>query len=277
MASHPEYAQVHYHGLQFVATVWKWIDLTSAGKTFRKFLTQKVVEVPDLDWHLQEFLVELCGKSFDQIMEIFRQRINRAVMLNKKDKSRGMKRILKRKEFEAMPYHLNPELQKLLTKDEKRLSDALKTWMKKMTLKWSLYNWEVSRFLESIKADRRKILSGMIEKGTDDDLLRVAYAIESISRADIDLCMQIVGRTDNSRIRKKIQSLMYATGTVSGEYGIADAYKGKIEALQKYKKSSNKRIKSFTVEMIGYLEQSESDERKRVAEEIQLRKIQFEG
>lgn len=277
MEKNQEYAHVHYNGLQFVATVWKWLDLSSTSKAFKKFLLKKVVEVPDLDWHLQEFLIALCNKDFDCIIDVFRQRIVRAVALNKKDKSRGMKRLLKRKEFEAMPYHVNPDLQKLLTEDAERLSNILKSWMRKMTSGWSLYNWEVSRFLESVKADRRQVLSDIIAKGSDQDLLRVAYAIESISRADIDLCMQIVGRTDSMRIHKKIQSIVYSTGTVSGEYGIADAYKGKIEALQKYKKSTNKRIKNFATEMIGYLQKSEVAERKRVAEEIQLRKIQFEG
>ncbi len=277
MEKNQEYAHVHYNGLQFVATVWKWLDLSSTSKAFKKFLLKKVVEVPDLDWHLQEFLIALCNKDFDCIIDVFRQRIVRAVMLNKKDKSRGMKRLLKRKEFEAMPYHVNPDLQKLLTEDAERLSNILKSWMRKMTSGWSLYNWEVSRFLESVKADRWQVLSDIIAKGSDQDLLRVAYAIESISRADIDLCMQIVGQTDSKRIHRKIQSIMYSTGTVSGEYGIADAYKGKIEALQKYKKSTNKRIKNFATEMIGYLQKSEVAERKRVAEEIQLRKIQFEG
>lgn len=277
MEKNPEYAHVHYNGLQFVATVWKWLDLSSTSKTFKKFLLKKVVEAPDLDWHLQEFLIALCSKDFDCIIDVFRQRIVRAVMLNKKDKSRGMKRLLKRKEFEAMPYHVNPDLQKLLTEDAERLSNILKSWMRKMTSGWSLYNWEVSRFLESVKADRRQVLSDIIAKGSDRDLLRIAYAIESISRADIDLCMQIVGQTDSKRIHKKIQSIVYSTGTVSGEYGIADAYKGKIEVLQKYKKSDNKRIRDFATEMIGYLQESEIAERKRVAEEIQLRRIQFEG
>lgn len=277
MEKNQEYAHVHYNGLQFVATVWKWLDLSLTSKTFKKFLLKKVVEAPDLDWHLQEFLIALCNKDFDCIMDVFRQRIARAITLNKKDKSRGMKRLLKRKEFEAMPYHVNPKLQKLLTEDKEKLSNTLKIWLQKMTSSWSLYNWEVSRFLESIKADRWQVLSDIIAKGTDQDLLRVAYAIESISRADIDLCMQIVGQTDNERIHGKIQSIMYSTGTVSGEYGIADAYKGKIEALQKYKKSSNKRVKNFSTKMIGYLQESETAERKRVAEEVQLRKIQFEG
>lgn len=276
MRNNSEYAQIHYHGLQFVSTVWKWLDLSLTSHTFKKFLLKKIIEAPRIDWHLQEFLMVLCNKDFNCVMNVFKQRIARAVVLQKKDRSQGMKRLMKRKEFEAIPDHFNPKLQKLLTEDSSRFSGILKIWMSKMTLGWSTYNWEISRFLEELEVNKRDVLSDIVTSGNDKDLLRVAYAIEGINKADFNLCMQIVGRTDNERILNKIQSIMYATGVVSGEYGIADAYKGKIEMLQKYKNSKNKRIRNFTKKMIGYLEKSESDERKRAAEEIQLRKIGFE-
>ncbi len=271
-----EYAAIHYQALQFIATVWKWIDLSLASKAFKKYLLNKVVEAPNLDWHLQEFLIELCEKDFDCIMNLFKKRISRTIFLQKKDKSHGIKRLMKRKEFEAIPYHLNPDLQKLLTEDQKRLAATVKSWVLKMTLGWSLYNWEVSRFLESINVDRRQVLSDIVARGDDKDLLRVAYVIEGIGEADFELGMQIIARTDNDKIHKKIGATMYATGVVSGEYGIADAYKGKVEILQKYKESKNRRVKKFVTEMIGYLQSSEMEERKRVAEDSQLRKISFE-
>lgn len=277
MRNNSEYAQIHYHGLQFVSTAWKWLDLSLVSYAFKKFLLKKVIEAPGVDWHLQGFLMALCSKDFDCVMDVFKQRIARTVALQRKDRSRGVKRLMKRKEFEAIPDHFNPDLQKLLTEDSSRFSSILKIWMSKMTLGWSTYNWEISRFLEELKVNKRDVLSDIVALGNDKDLLRAAYAIEGINKADFNLCMQIVGRTDNERILSKIQSIMCATGVVSGEYGIADAYKGKIEMLQKYKNSKNKRIRNFAKKMIGYLEKSESDERKRTAEEIQLHKIRFEG
>lgn len=273
--SNSEYAYIYYYKLSFI-TLWKWIDLSLLSKSFEKYLLNKIIEAPDLDWHLQEFLFELCKKDFACIMNIFEKRIALYIKLKKNDKTRGWKRMMKRKEFEAIPYHFNPDLQKLIL-EHKDFSRTMQKWIGKMNLTWSNYNWEVSRFLDQIRADKQKVLSNIVAKGNDRDLLRVAYVMEGIDRADFELCMQIVGRTNNERIHKKIGSIMYATGMTSGEYGIADAYKGKIEMFQKYKTSKNKRIKKFALEMIGYLQKDEEDERKRVAEEIQLRKIDFEG
>lgn len=273
--SNPEYAQVHYHGIQFVATVFKWLDLSLTSATFKKFLLRKVVEASDLDWHLQEFLIALCDKDFDCVADVFKQRIKRADALQKRDESRGMKRWMKRKEFEAIPYHLNPDMQSLISSDEK-FPKKIHEWISAMTLGWSTYNWEVSRFLEALKIDRMKVFSEVVENGNDNDLIRVINAMDGTHGADLEFCLKIVGKTDNSKIHKMIGGTIYSIGTVSGEYGIADAYKDRANSLEKYKKSKNKRIKKFANEMIASLLKSEEHERKRVAEEIQLRKMEFE-
>lgn len=272
----PEYSQIHYHGIQFVATVFKWLDLSSTSTAFKKFLLKKVIEAHDLDWHLQEFLIALCNKDFDCIVDVFKQRIRRADALQKMDKSRGMKRWMKRKEFEAIPYHLNPDMQSLISND-KNFPKKMHEWISAMTLGWSTYNWEVSRFLEALKIDGMKVFSEVVENGNDNDLIRVINAMDGTHGADLEFCMKIVGKTDNSKIHKMIGGTIYSIGTVSGEYGIADAYKERVNSLEKYKKSKNKRIKKFANEMITSLLKSEEHERKRVAEEMQLRKIQFEG
>jgi hypothetical protein len=276
MENNPKYINLHYNVLQFVVTAIKWIDLSLASKSFIQYLLKKIVEAPGLDWHLQELMIALCGKDFACIMSVFEKRIARHIQLKENDKSTGMKRLMKPKEFEAVPHHFNPDLQKLI-QENKDFPKAIQKWVKKMNLGWSLYNWEVSQFLDSLKIHKRQVLSDIVERGDDKDLLRVAYVIEGIGEADFELGMQIIGRTDNDKIHKKIGATMYATGVVSGEYGIADAYKGKIGMLQKYKESKNKRIKRFATEMIGYLQKSEEEERKRTAEAIQLRKIRFEG
>lgn len=271
-----KYAYIYYNDLQFVATIKKWIDLSIASKSFKTYLLKKIIEAPSLDWHLQEFLLELCARDFECVMNVFKNRIDSYVKIQRNDKRRGIKRLIKRKEFEAIPYHFNDDLRKFIVENEK-FPDIIGAWVKKMTLGLSYYNWEIGRFLDSIKADKKSVFSEIVSKGSDNDLLKVAYAIESIKKADFDLCMQIVGKTDNDRIHKKIGSIMYATGTVSGEFGIAEDYEKKIETLKKYLDSENNRINKFALEMTENLKKSAVDERKRATEESQLRKIKFEG
>jgi hypothetical protein len=70
---------------------------------------------------------------------------------------------------------------------------------------------------------------------------------------------------------------MYGTGVVSGEYGIANAYTSKAKSLEKYKDDNSKRVRKFAQKMIKDFQESAARERKRADEEIQLRKIEFEG
>ncbi|NTV40783.1 MAG: RelA/SpoT domain-containing protein [Candidatus Moranbacteria bacterium] len=274
--NNPEYAQVHYNGLQVIVTVWKWIDLSLASCVFKKYLRKKVIEAPDLDWHLQEFLIEICKKDFNCIIDIFKKRIARAIAIQKMDTSRGIKRLTKRKEFEAIPYHFNPDLQNIILNNE-GFSKKMHEWIGLMTLGWSSYNWEISRFLESLKIDRKKVFSEVVENGSDNDLLRVINAMDGVSGTDLEFCLKIVGQTDNKKIHRMIGSIMYSIGMASGEYGIADAYKDRILELDKYKNSENKRISKFAKDMIVSFQKSEDEERKRVAEEIQIRKSDFRG
>lgn len=276
MESGSEYKNIHYNVLHFATTAHRWIDLSLTSKPFKRYLLRRVVEVPELNWELQEFLIELCEKNTTCIMSVFEKRIARSIRLEKDDKTRGQKRWMKPKEFEAIPYHFNPDLQKLLT-ESKDFSTLIRAWVGKMDLDWSSYNWEVSQFLEGVGVDRRQVLFDIVEQGNDDDLLRVSYAIEGIDTADFELCVHIIGRTDNKKVHDKIESVMYATGVVSGEYGIAEAYEKKSEMLKKYLDNGNDRVKKFSQEMIEGLKQRAEEERKRVAEEIQLRKINFEG
>ncbi len=98
-----------------------------------------------------------------------------------------------------------------------------------------------------------------------------------VEGGELDLCMEIAGRTDNRRILRSLRSLLYATGVVSGEDGIARAYESKAEAMKGYLENTNPRIAAFAKEMHDSFIGSAQVERKRVVEEQQLRKIEFEG
>ncbi|NTW14317.1 MAG: hypothetical protein HGA31_04795 [Candidatus Moranbacteria bacterium] len=276
ISNNPDFSQVYYQGLQFVTDVENRLDLSLASNPFKRFLLDKVVEAPDLDWHLQEFLIALCKGDFTCVMETFRRRILRSGTLKETEKAKGKGRLVRQEKYEAIPYHFNPDLQEIL-QENKDLPKAIMKWVSKMTPGWSPYNWEVGRFLEGAGVDMSQIFSRTVKRSDDKTLLRIASTLDGNDGSNLDLCMEIIGRTDDVKIKRKIESIIFSTGVVSGEYGFADAYKKKTELLQPYKKSKNRRKKSFATEMIGRLGKEEIEERKRVDEDMQLRKIQFEG
>ena len=272
-----EYRYIFYNTLQFsLLASDSDIKISKVSAHFRLYLLKKIVEAPELDWNLQELLIALCKESPNLILDVFGKRIAHLVTFQKDDKSRGSQRLCKQKEYEAVPFHFNPDLQKIII-ENKELPKTIMKWVKKMTLGWSPYNWEISRFLESAGVDMQAIFSRIVKKSDDKALLRIASTLDGTDGSDLDLCMEIIGRTDDKKIVRKIGSIIYSTGVVSGEYGIADAYKKKAELLQQYKKSKNRRKRSFAIDMIRRLEKDEIEERKSADEDRQLRKIQFEG
>ena len=70
---------------------------------------------------------------------------------------------------------------------------------------------------------------------------------------------------------------MYSSGAVSGEYGIAITYENKAKELKKYKNDSSDRVRKFVTRLIRNLNESAAKARQRAEEEIQLRRIEFEG
>ena len=117
----------------------------------------------------------------------------------------------------------------------------------------------------------------LIEKGDDDSLMKAGRATHSIEGANFDLCIEIIRRTDNKRILNQVESNMYATGVVSGEYGIAKAYEDKAKALEKYMDNESGRVRKFVARMIKSFQESAKRERQRADEQRQLRQIEFEG
>lgn len=153
----------------------------------------------------------------------------------------------------------------------------MREWVECMTPKWSIYNWHVSHFLQGIGYGFTEILTSLIQKGDDSSLKKAAIAMHSIAGSDLGLSIEIARRTDNEDILSMVSTNMYATGVVSGEYGIAIAYENKAKELEKYKDDSSDRVRKFVSRMIRSLNEDATRERQRADEAKQLRRIEFEG
>ena len=269
--SHPKYLNIFFSELP-MATHRKWIDIKELSPETVEFLQEKMVEIPDIDWHVQGLLLEI-GEIYglESVLDVFMKRIRK----DEKKKEKKGRRITDER-YEAIPYHFNPGLSKFIV-DHPEYIKIAGEWIAKMTTDWSIYNWHVSHFLQRIGKGFEEILSSLIQKGDDDSLLKAARAMHSIDGTNLDLCIEIVRRTDNKRILSQVDSNMYTTGVVSGEYGISEAYGKRAEALEKYKTDESERVRKFAEKMIGSFLDSSKRERQRADEEKQLRKIEFEG
>lgn len=269
--NYPKYLSIFFSELP-MATHRKWIDVKELNRETIEFLREKMVEIPDVDWHVQGLLLEI-GEQYglDSVLNVFMKRIRK----DGKKKEMNGRRVFGER-YEVIPYHFNPGLRKFIVGHPDYIRIAVE-WISKTTTKWSLYNWYVSRLFQRLGGSFEKIIFSLIQKGDNDSLLKAARAMHSIDGANLNLCIEIVRRTDNKRILSQIDSNMYTTGVVSGEYGLAEAYEKKVNMLEKYKTDENERVKKFADRMTNSFRDSAERERQRADEEKQLRKIEFEG
>lgn len=271
LTNNPDFSELYLSNMQFI--LWKsWVPFNKLSKNIVDFFTEKIIATPDLDWHIQGLLLAI-GKreGLRSIMGVFEQRI----LLEIKNKEGG-KGWLNGDRYDAIPHHCNTDLREFISTHQDYLPIAGE-WASKMTTDWSVYNWNISEFFQEIGRNFNDIVMSLIQKGDDESLMKAARALYSISGADFKLCLEIVHRTENEDILNEVRSAMYGTGVVSGEYGLSEAYIAKASALEKYKEDESERVKEFVRQMITNFTDRAAVERKRADEEIQLRKIEFEG
>lgn len=267
---YPEYLNMFFTELS-LSTRRGWIDIKELHPETIEFLKEKMVELSDIDWRIQEFLQKI-GEYFGlkAVLDVFMNRIEKDARRKEKT-SRDLD-----ERYEAIPYHLNPHLVKFMV-EHSDYEKILSRWVAKMTANWSIYNWHVSHFLQSVEKGFGKVLTSLIQKGGDENLMKVARAMQSINSVDFDVCIEIIRRTDNEDIIRLVGGNMYSTGVVSGEYGIAEAYGEKAEKLKKYLADESERVRNFVKDMIKSFQESAKRERQQADEEKQLRRIEFEG
>jgi len=257
--------------MQFI--LWKdWVPFDKLPKNIVDFFIEKIIATPDLDWHIQGLLLAI-GKreGLGSVMGVFEERIL-LEMKSKEDRTSW----LDGGRYEAVPHHFNPDLRDFISTHPDYLGIAGE-WASKITTDWSVYNWNVSEFFQEMGKNFDDIVMSLIQNDDDESLMKAARALYSISGADFKLCLEIVRRTENKDILIEVRSAMHGTGVVSGEYGLSEAYIAKASALEKYKKDESERVREFVQQMIINFTDRASVERKRADEEIQLRKIEFEG
>jgi len=254
-----------------VLTMMGWIHIQELQPETIELLREAMVELPNIDWHVQGLLLATGQRDgLRAVLDVFLKRIQKDAKEGKKRRRLGDDR------YESIPYHFNSDLRDFITQHPE-YKEIASEWVVGMTTDWSIYNWHVGEFLQRIGKGFREILMVLIEKGDDDSLMKAARAMHSIEGVDFDLCIEIVRRTDSERILGQIAANMYATGVVSGEYGIAVAHEGKAKALEKYKDDESERVRKFAAHMTKSFQESTRRERQRADEEIELRKIEFEG
>ncbi len=247
-----------------------WMNVKELQPKTVKFLADKLVMISDLNWEMQELLLDIgqvAGSGV--VLDVFLKRIHIDEGLKKEKK-------VPDERYEAIPYQWDPRLRDFISQD-RDYRQIMSQWVALMTPSWSIYNWHVSHFMQGIGTGFTEILMSLIEKGDDISLKKAAIAMHSIEGSHLGLSIEIARRTDNEDILSMVAANMCATGVVSGEYGIANTFENKAKELEKYKDDPSDRVREFVEHIIQSLNEDAIRERQRADEAKQLRRIEFEG
>jgi ppGpp synthetase/RelA/SpoT-type nucleotidyltranferase len=247
-----------------------WIDFSEFSKDGIDLIKSSLVELDNLDWDVQGLLLNISKNDVRIIFDVFWSRIEKD-----KKKKESRKTLDELGHYEAIPYHFNDNLKKYLSTNP-QFQALIEEWLNKVTLTWSSYNWNISHFLKEIDNSLSVVLKNMIERGDENSLTKAVQLMDWLEGGDIELGIEVIRRTHDKKNISHIEGMLFSTGVVSGEDGIARTYEAKAEILKKYLNDENEQVKKFAEKMIKSLEDSAKRERQRNEEEKQLRKIEFE-
>jgi len=232
--------------------------------------------VKNLDHDLQSLMKAIAQKYPDKIIETFIERIELEI------KNRKKRKPFEANSYEAIPYHFDDDLAKILT-ESPNYHDKVQSLVTKMANPGNVaYNWNISELIKKIGGkEHMETITNLIDSKDDNNLKIALELLRSFEKPNIDLLFRIVTNCSGpkSSVWKPAGAQFFNSGVVSGEYGLRDYYRGVLREVEKVKKAEkdNENIQLFTKDLIPSLRDYIERETERVEEEKIIRKIEFDS
>ena len=137
----------------------------------------------------------------------------------------------------------------------------------------------ISAAFPSFSDELGRKLMALVSAGTHDDL---EFAISILSTYDGEqfvepLCKEIIRHLPaDDALRSNVTLVLQATGVVSGEFGLVEAYIKKRDALAAWLSDPDENVRSFAQEYVGSLDRQIAAEQRRSEESLEMRKRRYE-
>ena len=225
-----------------------------------------MIKEETIDYKSEYLLSELLSGSAADFFSFFEKRIKRA---------EALKAQTKKERYYPVPYRLDKVLVDVVNKAEDYDETVLGIF-DSLGEKWTLRDMEISNLVRRT-AYKRVLLNYIDTLKGDSAVTKMLNFYALGDSAPLDIVMLLVGKTSSKSVWESAYPLIYSTGVVSGEYGLANAHKAKAQQIRsKYLGSNNENIKAFSEKAIKYLEVSAEEEVRRTDERNKLMKTDFE-
>lgn len=239
-------------------------DLTDDGV---EAVLQNLLYMPRIDTHAEFILIQIVNARPTRVFDLFEERLKFSTA---PDVVNG---------YEPIPYEFHE-----LKKRFQGITDYAVDTVRRLFVSGDyMFPYTGGRLISaafpafSVELGRK--LMSLVTTGTHDDL---EFAISILSAYDGEqfvepLCKEIIRRLPaDNELRSNVTLVLQATGVVSGEFGLVEAYKGKRDALVPWLSDTDENVGSFAQEYIANLDRQIAAEQRRSEEGLEMRKRRYE-
>jgi ppGpp synthetase/RelA/SpoT-type nucleotidyltranferase len=249
--------------------------LQRATKFFEELTLERMEQVlqnlsylPRVDYEAERVLTRLAKRQPEAIWDYFGVRLAREATEGEEEDR-----------FEAVPFRFQG-LEKELSKDPQLGIRKGLSWFVRGQ---ELFEFRGGRMLSNAfpncTPDFATALAGLVKAGGNTEV-DFALAILRNYRGEISthtVLKEIVSRfPDDNSIMSRVRIAIDCTGVVTGEFGMAEAYRAKKEALGEWLTDERPAVKAFAEKHIAELDLMITSERVRVEAEREMRKRDYD-
>lgn len=252
----------------------RWISqawfLKKAAKVFEEItfertaqVLQNLVYMPEVNYEAEAVLVKLAERYAEAVWDYFGSRLVREAA-NGENEER----------FEAVPFQLH-ELDKELSKNPKLAISKGLLWFGRDR---TLFQFRGGRLLSSVfptcAPEFASALADLVKAGGDSEA-NFALAIVQNYRGEMSafsVLKEIVSRfPDDTRKMSEVRAAIDNTGVVTGEFGLAEAWRARRESLKEWLLDERSAVKGFAEKHISELDLMITSEQRRAETEKEMR------
>ncbi|WOR14356.1 RelA/SpoT domain-containing protein [Hyphomonas sp. FCG-A18] len=239
---------------------------SSLNEDDRKSLLDALTHVPTFDHRLEYILVPIAKEAPGEIMRWIGERLRYGIQSSDSD-------------YTDIPFQFY-ELAELLRPFPRLVLDQLLEFSSDETLEPS--QWSLKHFLSRVYNGHLSELSPtLLEFIQDADVVSLSFVSEHIEGFEgapellpvLRAVLTSPAATDE--IEQQIASVYFETGMMSGEYGPAQRYQEKADALSEWLGDSNQRVSCFAKRQIRQFEAQAASETRRADQDIAQRRLDY--
>lgn len=232
-----------------------------------KVVLNNLLYAPTVTYEIETVLGRILIGNPVLVLNYLKQRIER-----KKDFTKSIEH------YSAVPYELHYLDFKNSESEEALMRDLFDTWTR---TKDTVKRWEYSRLFYVAFTKDTALFTNVVKEIINTEPEGAPFALEVLKELEgweivDDVCKHIIMTQEvTSDLEKRICRVYEHTGTVTGEYGFANAFKERLESVKKWKDDPDTKIQEFAIKLSEYLEIRFAQEFEDAEKEQSLRKIKY--